>query len=354
MRLQQSTDNPIEPAQPVNAVNDTASTLQDSTVSIPVLVNDSSGAANTELSVENTSNPVNGWVSVVGQNILYSPHTGFYGTDEFTYTVMDSNGTQDTATVTVNVIQDNAGGPGEPGWTELKPDTSFYWQLQGTISTSYNVDVYGIDLEDNEYSGLIQQLQADGKKVVCYISAGSYEEWRSDKDEFDASDLGNPLGDWPGEYYLDIRSENVRRIMRSRIDRAVNAGCDALEPDNTDAYQASNGLGITAQDQLDYLHFLAAYAHSTGMSIGLKNTVDLISSGNLADVFDWTLNESCYVYNECDTLLPFLAADKAVYIAMYTSQSKSSRCADASSKGFHLAFYGSDYALDGSSFSTCP
>lgn len=232
--------------------------------------------------------------------------------------------------------------------------SSLYWQLQGDIPLDKSVDVYGIDLEDNESNGLIPTLQAQNKLVLCYISAGSYEEWRSDKNEFDLElDVGNPLGDWPGEYYLDVRSENVRRIMRSRIDRAVAAGCDGLEPDNTDAYQASNGLGITAVDQVDYLLFLADYAHSKGLAIALKNTVDLIDSANLAQLFDFTLNESCYVYNECDTLKSFVDEGKAVFIAMYGKNDANAHCSDAQAKGFNLVFYGSDYALDGSVYQTC-
>lgn len=232
--------------------------------------------------------------------------------------------------------------------------STLYWQLQGEVSLKHTTDVYGIDMEDHERSGLVQKLQSQNKLILCYISAGSYEAWRSDKNEFDLSaDIGNPLGDWPGEYYLNINSENVRRIMRSRIDRAFDAGCNAIEPDNTDAYQADNGLGISAADQVDYLKFLADYAHSKDLLIALKNTVDLIESANLAQTFDFTLNESCYVYNECDALTPFVDAGKAVFIAMYEQYEKDARCADAKQKGFHMAFYGTDHALDGRVYETC-
>jgi len=141
--------------------------------------------------------------------------------------------------------------------------------------------------------------------------------------------------------------------MRSRMDRAVNANCDAIEPDNTNAYLASNGLGITADDQVDYLLFLASYAHSIGLQIGLKNTVDLIDSANLAPVFDFTINEFCYTYNECNVLSKFINENKAVYISQYGKQSESSRCTDAVSNRFFLAFYNRDQLLDGSFYETC-
>lgn len=246
-------------------------------------------------------------------------------------------------------INDNA-----TSQASFTPGSSHYWQLQGGISTTRSANVYGIDLEDNEHTGLIDQLKAQGKLVVCYISAGTYEQWRSDASSFDQNnDLGSPMGNWPGEFFLNIKSDNVRRIMRSRIDRAVAANCDALEPDNTDAYQANNGLGLTAQDQVDYLKFLADYAHSKGLQIALKNTVDLIASANLASIFDFTLNESCYTYNECNALKPFIDSNKAVYIAIYGTQSKTSQCRDAASNRFQLSFYSSDYLLDGSFYDTC-
>ncbi len=232
--------------------------------------------------------------------------------------------------------------------------STLYWQLQGAISKHYDVDVYGIDLEDNETNDLITSLKKHNKLVLCYFSAGSYEDWRSDKNEFDKlNDLGNPLNGWPGEYHVNIRSPNVRRIMKARIDRAAAAGCDAVEPDNTDTYQANNGLALTEKDQADYLRFLAHYAHSNGLKIALKNTIELIDSENFAELFDFALNESCYAYDECDQLLPFIHAGKAVYIAMYEKNNKKSRCADAIEKGFNLVFYGSDYALDGRVYETC-
>ena len=241
-----------------------------------------------------------------------------------------------------------------PTNTKPQPGSTLYWQLQGNIYLDHPVETYGIDLEDNEFNGVIQSLHNRGKTVICYISAGSYEAWRSDSGKFNFNtDIGNQLGDWPGEYYLNIKSDNVRAIMRSRIDRAVTAGCDALEPDNTDAYQANNGLGLSAQDQIDYLLFLANYARSKNLSIGLKNTVDLMTNSNLINAFDWTLNESCYDYNECDKLKPFIDSGKSVYIAMYGTQSMSARCADAASKGFNLSFYGNDQRLDGSVYYTC-
>ena len=191
--------------------------------------------------------------------------------------------------------------------------STWYWQLSGDVVKSHTVNVYNFDLEDNESNGLISELKSKGIKVICYFSAGTYEDWRSDKDQFSSDQLGKALPDWPGERWLDIRKESVRKIMSSRIQRAVNAGCDGIEPDNIDGYQNKNGLGITEQDQIDYLHWLAAEAHLKKISIGLKNSLDIIQKGLLHKHFDFVINEECYNYNECDLLKPFIEQIRRIY-----------------------------------------
>lgn len=231
-----------------------------------------------------------------------------------------------------------------------KPGTSFYWQLQGTVKTNISAEVYDIDLENNETNGVIPTLKAKGKKVICYFSAGTYENWRGDASSFPSSDLGSSLDEWPGERWLDIRSSKVRSVLSKRIDRAVKAGCDAIEPDNLDAYQNKNGKGITAAQQIEFLKWLSDYAHKKGISVGLKNALDIIDQGNLTKLYDWALNEQCYQFGECGILSKFVKANKAVFIAEYNSSS-TSHCSDAKKNKFSLSIY--TLALDGSKYQTC-
>ena len=67
------------------------------------------------------------------------------------------------------------------------------------MDTSIDVDMYDIDLFDVPRT-TIDQLHADGRIVICYFSAGSYEDWRPDADAFGSNLLGQPLGDWDGEW----------------------------------------------------------------------------------------------------------------------------------------------------------
>jgi hypothetical protein len=72
-----------------------------------------------------------------------------------------------------------------------QPTPGLKWQIQytGTLDTSLNVDVYNIDLFDTSAT-TIAALQSKGKHMICYFSAGSYENWRSDTSAFPASVLG--------------------------------------------------------------------------------------------------------------------------------------------------------------------
>ena len=51
-----------------------------------------------------------------------------------------------------------------------------------------------------------------GKKVICYFSAGSHENWRDDVDSVPGSDLGHVLDGWPGEHWWDITCKTERHV----------------------------------------------------------------------------------------------------------------------------------------------
>jgi hypothetical protein len=121
--------------------------------------------------------------------------------------------------------------------------------------------------------------------------------------------------------------------MTGRLDMAVAKGCDGVEPDNVDSYSTNNGFGLTASDQINFNKFIAQEAHNRGLSIGLKNDLDQVSS--LVSFYDWALNEQCNEYDECDLLRPFVTANKAVFGTEY-SGSASSFCPAMNSAKFSV------------------
>lgn len=220
-----------------------------------------------------------------------------------------------------------------------RPDVNTSWQIQytGNIDTSIAADAYDLDLFETTEEK-IGQLHGKGSRVICYFSAGSYENWRPDKTEFPEAALGMPLDGWKGERWLDIRDTKVREIMKDRLDRARDKGCDAVDPDNVDGYANRTGFNLKASDQLDYNRFLAAEGHARGLAVGLKNDVEQI--GQLAGEFDFTVNEQCFQYRECGAVTTFIDQGKPVFQLEYAKAGRKAKkkaqtiCPKANNLGF--------------------
>ena len=87
------------------AANDSASTGEDTPVTITVLTNDNGGPANEvqTVTVTATTNGANGTVTSNGTTVTYTPNLNFHGADSFTYTITDAGGLTATATVNITV-----------------------------------------------------------------------------------------------------------------------------------------------------------------------------------------------------------------------------------------------------------
>jgi hypothetical protein len=233
---------------------------------------------------------------------------------------------------------------------QVAPGSTWYWQLSGPVNTSHdNARVYDIDMEEAS-SALIADLHVKGHTVICYISAGTWENWRSDAKLFPTAVIGNALPDWPGEKYLDVRSQIVRDLMAKRLDAAQAKGCDGLEPDNIDLYSNSTGFGITQANAINYDQFLASAAHARHLLIALKNSAEVVKS--TVSLFDFAIAEECFPNGECPAYSPFIVANKAVLLAEYTKRVRETWCAKAKSLRMSLAFY--NLGLDGKRYLLCP
>lgn len=191
---------------------------------------------------------------------------------------------------------------------------AWQWQLEGPLDTSVDVPVYDVDAFDTPAS-TVAALKAAGRRVICYVSVGTFEEWRPDAGSFPPQVLGEPNG-WPGERWLDIRALDViGPIIERRFDLCAAKGFDAVEPDNVDGYANATGFPLTADDQLRFNRWVAAAAHARGLGVALKNDVE--QAGALVGDFDFAINEECARYDECELLRPFLDAGKAVLHVEY-------------------------------------
>ncbi|MCX2179430.1 endo alpha-1,4 polygalactosaminidase [Streptomyces sp. SKN60] len=194
------------------------------------------------------------------------------------------------------------------------PGLAWQWQLSGRLDPTVDVPVYDIDGFDHPASA-VADLHRWGRKVICYLSTGAWEEFRPDAAQFPKELLGRSNG-WPGERWLDIRrTDLLAPLMAARLDMCRAKGFDAVEPDNMDGYTNRTGFPLTAADQLTYNRLIARLAHERGLSVGLKNDLDQIPQ--LLPDFDFAVNEQCAEYEECELLVPFVQAGKAVFHVEY-------------------------------------
>ena len=215
-------------------------------------------------------------------------------------------------------VAGRAGYPAARSWRH-RPGLTWQWQLTGKLNLSVDADVFELDGFTTP-AAAVARLHAAGRRVICYISVGSYENFRPDAHRFPRALLGARNG-WPGERWLDIRQwARLEPLLRARMRMCKAKGFDAVEADNVDGYANDPGFALTAGDQLRYNRRVAQLAHSLGLAIGLKNDLDQVAA--LEPYFDFAVNEECFRYRECGKLKPFTRAGKPVFHAEYDVPAK--------------------------------
>lgn len=206
-----------------------------------------------------------------------------------------------------------------PSW--WTPESGQLWQVQydGEIDLDVQADIFNLDLFETT-SEDIQYLHSKGIKVICYLNAGAWENWRPDSDLFPKNILGNKYRGWPGERWLDIRQiDQLNLIITARLDLCAEKGFDGVDPDNLDGYTNRTGFSLTAEDQLKFNRWLAAEAHGRHLAVGLKNDPD--QAMDLVHDFDWITTESCFFEGWCEKVDPFIQSGKPIFAIEYTDES---------------------------------
>ncbi len=139
------------PNQPPTANDDTATTPINTSVTIPVLANDSD-PENANLTIFSiTQLPTNGTAEIVGGQVVYTPFPGFEGIDVFVYVACDPGGLCDQATVTVSV-----GGDGIPN----NPPVANPDEVSTPLNTPITINVLAND-SDPDGDNLTVALGSD-------------------------------------------------------------------------------------------------------------------------------------------------------------------------------------------------
>lgn len=200
-------------------------------------------------------------------------------------------------------------------WRPAPTTAPWQWQLQGEIDTSIDAAVYELDAFDTP-ARVVRRLHRQGRKVICYISVGSWERWRPDAKRFPKRVLGAGYDGYRDERWLDIRRiRALAPLLRARVALCARKRFDAIEPDNLNGWENRTGFPLTGADQLRFNRWIARQAHRAGLSVALKN--DGPQAKQLVRHFDFAVVESCFTYNECGPYRAFIRAGKAVFVAEY-------------------------------------
>jgi len=214
-------------------------------------------------------------------------------------------------------LEDDGSEPVTEGnWKRYSPDTTWNWQLNGTINHDFDANVYVLDLFTLSRTDDISKLHALGRDVICNFSAGTFEHWRPDSELFSGVAMGNSHIGFADEKWLDFS---------------------------------------TLDEQRTYFQILANEVHRRGMSVALKNNVEILS--DVADYFDVLINEECFQHQECDGYLPVVQSGKPLFNAEYSEihvndiQAREELCAVSRDMGFQTLIL--PLALDGSFRFSC-
>ena len=145
------------PNIPPRARTDSAVSLQNTSVIIDVLANDSD-ADGDPIQLFEINSPSNGTVrrvdrgtpeNLTDDQLIYTPNLGFLGTDSFTYIINDGNGDSDRGTVNVTVIETGTPTPGN------NPPNAVNDSRTTAVNTLITINVLA---NDNDPDGDIIQL----------------------------------------------------------------------------------------------------------------------------------------------------------------------------------------------------
>jgi hypothetical protein len=247
-------------------------------------------------------------------------------------------------------------------WWHPGPVTSWQYELNWPVAVPTNlgpVQVYDIDYDGSEQASqaqvtaLVSRIHAEGGHAICYLETGAWENYRPDARAYPVTVLGNTIGGYPDERYVDIRQWSVLQpVLEARFRQCKAEGFDGVETDIDDSYTDDTGFPLTLQDEVTFDSLVANSIHALGLAWFLKNGVN--GDAFIADMeplADGTVNEQCWQYQECSQLEPFAKAGKPVLNVEYQDLSPRSTCPQA--LAFPMATMHTDANLDGTIAWSC-
>ncbi|MFJ9562789.1 endo alpha-1,4 polygalactosaminidase [Streptomyces fuscichromogenes] len=196
-----------------------------------------------------------------------------------------------------------------------KANARFDYQIGAPYAPASGVKVISRDRSAKPAKGLYN---------ICYVNAFQAQPdalgwWQKNHPSLILKDKKNRTvmdKDW-GEAVLDTSTTAKRKelaaVVGQWIDGCAKSGFQAVEPDNLDSYERSEGL-LTKADNSAFAKLLVQRAHAKGLAIGQKNTAEMLSE-HTETGFDFAVAEECAEYDECGSYAK--AYNNRVYVIEY-------------------------------------
>ena len=165
-------------------------------------------------------------------------------------------------------------------WWHPGPLSSWQYDLEWPVAVPTNigpVQVYDIDYDGAEQgieaqvTELVSRIHASGGHAICYLETGAWENYRPDASKYPASVLGNSMGGYPDERYVDIRQWSaLEPILEARFRQCKAEGFDGVETDIDDSYTDNTGFPLTLPDEVRFDTEVANNLHALGVGLVLE------------------------------------------------------------------------------------
>lgn len=289
------------------ATADTANIGQDQVLTLTpaqLLGNDTDPDLDT-LSIDTVQGAVNGSVSMVGGNVVFTPTPGYHGPASFTYTVTDVHGATATATVAVEVARHNtspiaasdpAGAPyainlgssGSNSWASLDSNsesvTVSAFRADGSPGSFYvNGDQRGVagsprstDMSAEEPNQIEYDIVTGTSESIVLTFNGNLTGASFSVARLYANENGGEVGLWTAYYQgSEVASSSFRLTTGHSGSFAIDTGGLIFDSVKFSALHTFNGIG----DGSGY--FLTGF---TGSGTAAANTAYLVAEDGTLDI----------------------------------------------------------------------
>lgn len=225
----------------------------------------------------------------------------------------------------------SAGGDGNLAIPYV-PGSEVRWEarLDGPVDITLDAELFYLDVDLQDEADL-DELRAQGRRYLCYLSAGSFESYRVDASAFPDHVRGKQLPNFSNEQWLDVRDPAVRQIMQRRVSALAAKGCSGVPPSSLDVHRADTGFELSTEDALDYARWLSERIHAAGMSAGLASSLTAELSGS----YDFGLAIGCLSGDGCAKYAVLEESGKPVLHAEFgNAESAPGVCKSAEGLGF--------------------